>query len=205
MHAVKVLRVKVGDTLHVTDGNGHLYETIVDTIGKKSVNLRVVNMQFTPKESLPILAVGILKSRDRLEWLVEKSVELGISKLILMQTERSERSHVREDRIRAIQISAMKQCLSSWLPDLEIGTQFSAVVASCAQSGSQMITAHEKVVANTPWPTRTSGHIVTYFVGPEGGFSDAEIQLAVDAGSSLVSLGTRRLRTETAALAMLVR
>jgi 16S rRNA (uracil1498-N3)-methyltransferase len=146
----------------------------------------------------------MIKSRERLEWLVEKSVELGVSKLILMQTERSERSHVREDRLRAIQVSAMKQCLTSWLPELVTGVPFEAVLDEGKLSHQPMYIAHEKAASESKMLRTETAATPLLLVGPEGGFSDREVQLAVDAGAKMVSLGPRRLRAETAALAMLV-
>ncbi len=205
MHAVKVLRLKVRDAVHVTDGRGSIFETTVIAIGKKDVQLRVESRRFEPREPLPVLAVGMIKSRERLEWLVEKSVELGISKLILMQTERSERTHVREDRLRAIQVSAMKQCLTSWLPDLATGMSFEAVLEEGKSANQPTFIAHEKAAPESKMPHNETPASPLLLVGPEGGFSDREVQLAVDAGATMVSLGPRRLRAETAALAVLCR
>lgn len=205
MHAVKVLRTKVGDTVHVTDGKGSFFETTVIAVGTKDVQLRVDSRRFVPREQLPVLAVGMIKSRERLEWFVEKSVELGVSKLILMQTERSERSHVREDRLRAIQVSAMKQCLTSWLPELVTGVPFEAVLHEGKLANQPMYIAHEKAASESKMFHTETAAAPQLLVGPEGGFSDREVQLAVDAGATMVSLGPRRLRAETAALAVLVK
>ncbi len=205
MHAVKVLRAKVGDTVQVTDGTGSFFETTVISVGKKDVQLRVDGRRFVPREQLPVLAVGMIKSRERLEWLVEKSVELGVSKLILMQTERSERSHVREDRLRAIQVSAMKQCLTSWLPELVTGVSFESVLDEGKLAHQPIYIAHEKASSESRMPLADTPDAPLLLVGPEGGFSDREVQLAVHAGATMVTLGPRRLRAETAALAMLVK
>lgn len=205
MHAVKVLRTKVGDTVHVTDGKGSFFETTVLGVGKKDVQLRVDSRLFSPRESLPVLAVGMIKSRERLEWLVEKSVELGVSKLILMQTERSERSHLRGDRLRAIQVSAMKQCLTSWLPELVTGVSFEAVLDEGKLAHQPMYIAHEKASSESKMLHSETSAAPLLLVGPEGGFSDREVQLALDVGATMVSLGPRRLRAETAALAVLVK
>jgi 16S rRNA (uracil1498-N3)-methyltransferase len=204
-HAVQVLRTKLGERVWVTDGSGNRYEAQVLSIGKRSLELKIVNRQFSPKEPLPVLAVGMIKSRERLEWLVEKSVELGVSKLILMQTERSERSHVREDRLRAIQISAMKQCLTSWLPELVTGVPFEAVLDEGKLAHQPMYIAHEKASSESKMLHTKTSAAPLLLVGPEGGFSDREVQLALDAGATMVTLGPRRLRAETAALAVLCR
>lgn len=204
-HAVQVLRTKLGETVWVTDGCGNRYESQVHLIGKRSLELKIMNRLFSPKESLPVLAVGMIKSRERLEWLVEKSVELGVSKLILMQTERSERSHVREDRLRAIQVSAMKQCMTSWLPELVTGMSFEAALDEGKLTHQPMYIAHEKASSESRLPHTDATASPLLLVGPEGGFSDREVQLAVDAGAKMVSLGPRRLRAETAALAVLVK
>lgn len=202
-HATQVLRIKPGEIVWVTDGCGNRYESHVLSIGKRSLELKIINRHFSSREPLPVLAVGMIKSRERLEWLVEKSVELGVSKLILMQTERSERTHVREDRLRAIQVSAMKQCLTSWLPELATGMSFEAVLEEGKSAYQPIFIAHEKAALESRMPHTDTPASPLLLVGPEGGFSDREVQLAVDAGATMVWLGPRRLRAETAALAVL--
>ena len=204
-HATQVLRTKLGEIVWVTDGCGNRYESQVLSIGKRSLELKIMNRLFSPKEQLPVLAVGMIKSRERLEWLVEKLVELGVSKLILMQTERSERTHVREDRLHAIQVSAMKQCLTNWLPELATGMSFEAVLEKGKSANQPMFIAHEKAAPESRIPHTDAPASPLLLVGPEGGFSDREVQLALDAGATMVSLGPRRLRAETAALAFLSR
>jgi 16S rRNA (uracil1498-N3)-methyltransferase len=204
-HATQVLRIKPGEIVWVTDGCGNRYESHVLSIGKRSLELKIINRHFSPREPLPVLAVGMIKSRERLEWLIEKSVELGVSKLILMQTERSERTHVREDRLRAIQVSAMKQCLTSWLPELVTGVSFEAVLDEGKLAHQPVYIAHEKASSESKMLHTETSAAPLLLVGPEGGFSDREVQLALDAGATMVSLGPRRLRAETAALAVLSR
>lgn len=200
-HALHVLRIKTGQTLWVTDGLGHRYETQVDRVEKTSAWLRIQSKVKINPRALPIIAVGMIKQRDRLEWLVEKSVEIGISGLILMHTHHAERSSVREDRLRQIQISAMKQCLSDWLPILEVGVNFEALLDRYADH--QQLIAHEK--ATRLMPASQVGELskLVLYIGPEGGFSEREIALAQNKGAQAWYLGSHRLRAETAALAAL--
>lgn len=200
-HALHVLRIKVGQTLWVTDGLGHRYETRVDRVEKTSAWLRIQSKVKSTPRALPLLAVGMIKQRDRLEWLVEKSVEIGISGLILMHTHHAERASVREDRVRQIQISAMKQCLTDWLPTLEVGVKFEALLDRYATH--QQLIAHEKATQVMHGSQVGELSKLVLYIGPEGGFSDREMEIAEKKGAQAWYLGPHRLRTETAAVAAL--
>jgi 16S rRNA (uracil1498-N3)-methyltransferase len=200
-HALHVLRIKTGQTLWVTDGMGHRYETRVERVDKSNAWLQIHSRIETPPRALPILAVGMIKQRDRLEWMVEKSVELGVSRLILMHTHHSERTSVREDRIRQIQISAMKQCLSNWLPALEVGLSFEDLLDRYPDH--QRLIAHEKATQVISAEQVGALSEVVLCIGPEGGFSDREIELAEIRKAQTWWLGPHRLRAETAAIAAL--
>ncbi len=199
-HAVKVLRMKVGDQLKITNGKGLMLTAEVETIASKSCTLKVIESEEIKKPSPQRwLAVAPTKNADRLEWLVEKATELGITGIVPILCERSERKVQKIDRLEKIAIAALKQSQQAWLPEIPEPIAFSAFleqeikgqgfIAHCNEG-------HKRKLAQL----YSIGENVTLFIGPEGDFTDKEVKLALSKGCQPVSLGTNRLRTETAAL-----
>ena len=140
------------------------------------------------------------KNLDRMEWLVEKAVEVGIERLTFLRCARSERRELKLERLEKIAISALKQSGQTWLPQLDEMTDFAAFVATVEPETAFIAhledgerTELKQVVGNAPR--------CCVLIGPEGDFTPAEIELALGRGIQPVSLGASRLRTETAALA----
>lgn len=202
-HLTTVLRRKTGDSVLVTDGVGHFYNGVVDQIGKKEVSIRIESTQVVP-ETQPrlFLAVAPTKNIDRFEWMLEKAVEVGISAIIPLRCQRSERDTVRLDRLEKIAISASKQSLRAWFPKVFPLTDFKTVLQQAPVSRKLIAWCddaprpHLKTVVE---PTDT-----LILIGPEGDFSPDEVALAKQAGCLEISLGKARLRTETAGLAAAV-
>jgi len=145
--------------------------------------------------------MGMIKKRQRLEFAVEKLVELGASEIILFESQRTERSNIRIDRLEDKAISAMKQSLRAWLPDIKVYHSFEEVLEQHGTHPSYI--AHVKVKAENSFTSITKErNSMLMMVGPEGGFSESEIDLASNYGVEQVSLGPYRLRTETAAIHM---
>lgn len=198
-HAVKVLRLRQGDELFITDGLGALYRCRIQNMGKKMAGLSVLDVEneepLTPELTL---CIGLIKKRDRLEFAVEKAVELGINKIVVYRGDQSEKQNVRIDRLESTALSAMKQSLGTYLPAISL---CESLKSALEQSGSDV----RKIVADQD---SSSGVIpkgdekYCLIVGPEGGFSSGEKDLLTSADSISYSLGTKRLRTETAAIAM---
>lgn len=203
-HAAKVMRVREGDTLTIVDGEGGRYEGPVRRITKKSVQVEITSRQqvAAPVPEL-ILGMGIIKKRDRLEFAVEKAVELGARHIVLFRSERTIKENVRMDRLEAIVQSAMKQSLRSWLPTLSLA--HSAIEVIRRYNRARCLVAHEKVDKSAVSFSTEGAEQQLLMIGPEGGFSPQEIEQAVEAGAELVSLGSYRLRAETAAIAFLSR
>lgn len=201
-HISRVLRHQVDDALHVTDGKGTVVRGNIRAITKKRVTVSISERHFLekPPSANIILAVGIIKQRDRLEMLIEKATEIGVGTICLMQTSRSERTNIRLDRLGAIAISAMKQSLQAWVPMLRLGT-----IEDALGESSQSYIAHEQPMdkKHTRFENIDISQPLTLFVGPEGGFTDEEVQKVVNAGSKVVDLGENRLRAETASLKLL--
>ena len=202
-HIVKVLRMRSGEEIFVTDGKGNLAQGTLVFEGKR-VSLDVKEIQenlpnFSPKLHI---AIAPTKNIDRIEYFVEKATELGISEITLLQTEKTERKNLNIDKLRKQSIAASKQSLRSHFPIINDLTKFSdfikevnhkiTFVAHCNENleriDLQMLQSSESENAQN----------ITFLIGPEGDFSDQEIQLLAQKGVKAVSLGNQRLRTETA-------
>lgn len=203
-HAVRTLRHGVGDEIVVVDGSGGRYRvrlTEADKRGAAGEILREEREVGEPEYRLT-LGLGLLKSASRFETFAEKAVELGVGTIFPLETERTERMRVKAGRLENILVAAMKQSGRSRLPALEEPQAFANALEVDAPL---RILCHETadVSASLPRildaaPTREA---LTILVGPEGGFSEAEVTKARAAGWSVASLGPRRLRAETAAIA----
>ncbi|MEQ9266716.1 MAG: RsmE family RNA methyltransferase [Balneolaceae bacterium] len=200
-HISKVLRHKVGDTILVADGEGSRFDVVIREMSKQSV---VGNIQKKREEPAPaarkILALGLLKKRDRLEFAVEKAVELGASEICLFNSDHSERNNSKEERLKTIILSAFKQSGRFWLPKLVLLDSLDQVFSSYANSGFVM--AHEQIEISNQ-PKELIGSQTVLMVGPEGGFSKREVELNKEKGGEFISLGKNRLRAETAVVAFL--
>lgn len=204
IHASKVMRVQEGDKLMVVDGKGGRYKGPIRTITGKTVQIEIEDEQRDPApDPALILGMGIIKKRDRLEFAIEKAVELGASRICLFRSEHTVKENVRMDRLESKALSAMKQSLRAWLPEISIFHSFKTLLDSFSEAN--LLAAHEKVEPDNPRNTLSSiseGDKLL-LVGPEGGFSDDEIDLLRKREGRVVSLGSNRLRTETAAIAFL--
>jgi 16S rRNA (uracil1498-N3)-methyltransferase len=200
-HCTRVLRMKADDEIRVTDGKGHIYTGNIELAHDKKTSIQVISSDTV--DPLPYqlhLYVALTKHSDRLEWMLEKAVELGIASFTPLITHRTERKHIRVDRLESTVLSAMKQSLNAWLPTVNEPVKFSEIISS-ALSGVKLIAhcneAPRKVLTEIDLPVVT--HI---FIGPEGDFTMEEVDLAVKEGAQGISLGNSRLRTETAGLAV---
>ncbi|MEQ9310232.1 MAG: RsmE family RNA methyltransferase [Balneolaceae bacterium] len=201
LHITKVLRHKIGDIILVADGEGARFEVKITEITKKSVLTKVLTTQCEASpQKKKILALGTIKKRDRLEFAIEKGVELGASEICLFNADHSERAKLNKDRIETQIISAFKQSGRFWLPKLRILNSLDEVFTY--YSDSIFIMAHEETEVNQQ-PTELITNQNILLVGPEGGFSSREVALNKEKGGTFVSLGKNRLRAETAAVAFL--
>lgn len=198
-HAVKVLRLKAGDQINVTDGEGTLYRCEIISIAKHRADLRVLDSKKDSRE-LPelVLCIGILKKRDRLEFAVEKAVELGVNKVVVFRGDHSEKQNVRLERLENTVLSAMKQSLRYYLPEVEIEESLQSALAKTG-NGTAIILADQETTSQ-----KIPGKFSSYFlvVGPEGGFSSDETDILKSFDTISYSLGSKRLRTETAAITL---
>ena len=205
-HAVRVLRMCEGDELHVTDGKGNLYRCQIVEANDKACVVNVIAQEFSIFNSqfLIHLAVAPTKNPSRMEWLVEKAVEIGVGEITLLQCDHSERSFLKTDRLEKLAVSAMKQSLHTVLPKINPAVKLSDWLnsqLSTLNSQLKFIAHCEADKPRTPLAAALKpGKDVVVLIGPEGDFSAEEIALALACGFQPVSLGPSRLRTETAAL-----
>ena len=200
-HCTKVLRRKAGDKIHITDGKGFLYEAVITVADPVECKFEIHERKIEDVKSFGIhIAISPTKHPDRLEWFVEKAVELGVDKITIMNCEHTEPSHYKFERLEKIAISAMKQSLRLTLPNIEGPTDFSTVINET--SAASKFIAHVDA-SNTDHLKNIAPPDSVYLVliGPEGDFSPHELQLAAAKKFLKVSLGSNRLRTETAGLA----
>jgi len=203
-HAVRVLRHRPGDEVEAVDGSGTLYRCRLLDNNHRGAAVEIVERIPLPKVWKPYITVAVAptKHADRMEWLVEKLVEIGIDRFVPLRCERSERKELKHDRIEKIAVSAMKQSLKAILPRIDDTMPLKQFLGECAVSSNQKFVGY--CDADTPRrllaKAYTTGSDVTLLIGPEGDFSPAEIKACLDARFTPVTMGDNRLRTETAAL-----
>ena len=199
-HIAKVLRKKKGDLIMVTNGTGWLFEATLETASPASCEATITNSQkFIQPMHWLHLAVAPTKNSDRFEWFLEKATEIGVNEITPVICERSERKTVKAERLIRIMESAMKQSKRVYLPKLNPAIRLSEFLDQ-EHPGLRFIAhCHEEEKLELKRRVAPDKDI-TILIGPEGDFSDAEVDLAYEKGFYPVSLGEARLRTETAAV-----
>lgn len=197
-HAVRVRRIRAGETVEIFDPSGQAFEAIVEQIGDDAATLRVTR-QLPSRESSLRLTLGLaLIQPDKFELVLQKATELGVTRIVPVISERVEirleRVEKKFDRWERIIAEAVKQCGRAIAPVLDSPARFEHIVslpaprlildADASQSSLELITDE-----------------LTMLIGPEGGFSERELEVALDAGCRGLRLGPRRIRAETAAIA----
>lgn len=202
-HCLKILRHQVGDMIRVTDGIGSFYDC--EILNSKDASLKIIRKEKDPNASRHSLhiAVAPTKSGERTDWMIEKLIEFGIGEITFIDCDHSERTKINLERCERIAISAMKQSLKAVLPkinplitfkkfiEMNHGPNCSKIIAHCDESEIKNEIASLNLLPKT-----------ICCIGPEGDFSKPEIILAHEHQFVEVALGSSRLRTETAALAV---
>lgn len=206
-HLINVLRSRSGDVVELFNGTGLVAQAEIVATTKKSVELKILeSRRMTPSSRRVILGTAVPKG-DRFDWLIEKSTELGVTKLVPLVTTRSivDPRAGKLDKLRQTVISACKQSGRNHLMELSPVTTWPDFVAR-ELSGQTGFIAHPGPQSLPMTSDLLHGLTsVVFAVGPEGGFTDEEISLAVEHGARPVSLGPHILRIETAALALAAR
>ena len=197
-HCAQVLRMRLDDKLHLVNGKGLLSTAAIAVVDKKNTIVNIENfVQHSAPEKKIHIAISLLKNTGRFEWFVEKAIEIGVTAITPLICERTEKTQFKKDRMRQILIAAMLQSRQTYLPVLNDPDYYNAVVkkindpekfiAHCEKTAKKLLFDYSPVKDNA-----------VILIGPEGDFTNTEIEKAFAAGFLPVSLGATRLRTETA-------
>lgn len=206
MHAMRVLRLKGGDELFLMDGVGNFYRAQVTIAATHHCYYEILEVMPQERQWKGHfhLAIAPTKMMDRIEWMVEKATEVGVDEISFLNCAFSERRVVKNPRVEKIIVSAMKQSHKAWKPVLNEMSTFAHFIEQPRAGVKYIAHCYDEIprvnlfdeLRKTPDETE-----MTVLIGPEGDFSIDEVRQAVDHGYQSVSLGTSRLRTETAGLA----
>ena len=199
-HATKVLRKKKGDILDFTDGKGNFYKAEITLADSRKCRLKIVSSEQKEKQHNYHLHIAIAptKNMDRFEWFLEKATEIGIDEITPIICSRSERKVIKTERCNRILLSAIKQSLKYHLPKLNEAISLTNFIKQDLK-GAKYI-AHCEDGEKNELKTVSKAEKTLILIGPEGDFSPKEIELALQNQFKAVSLGTSRLRTETAGI-----
>ena len=217
-HVIRVLRMKQGDKVFLTDGKGKYYESEIIFDNAKKCMLNIIrSIEDNTKRNFHLtIAIPPTKSIDRFEWFLEKATEIGCDEIIPLSCKHSERTIIKPERLNKVLVSAMKQCLKSQLPKLHGLTEFrkfidNSVNVQDTERVTRKFIGHIPELSELEFPPQNpQGKLLSkslipnpnskilIAIGPEGGFSEEEIALAVQNSFIPMSLGNSRLRVETA-------
>ncbi len=205
-HAIRVLRLSLHDVVNITDGGGRLFSCrIVDANPKRcSVEVTSTIEEFEPLPYRLTMCVAPTKNIERFEWFLEKATEIGVSEIFTLLSAHSERKVIKWEREEKVITSAMKQSLKAYHPTLHDITPLKQII-------EHESTATQRFIAHCGEPQSVEGKEylgdlvdkgsnIEILIGPEGDFSPEEVAAALAKGYREISLGTQRLRTETAAV-----
>ncbi|MBS1496126.1 MAG: 16S rRNA (uracil(1498)-N(3))-methyltransferase [Bacteroidetes bacterium] len=200
-HIVQVLRMQQGEQLQLTDGRGNMHLAEIAGSNRKRCPVKILE---TVKHSKPArevtIAISLIKNNSRFEWFLEKATEIGVTAIIPIISERTEKQHFRIERMQAILVSAMLQSKQTWLPALAEPVKYLQLINTAIDAKKMIAYCEEtenrkSIITEAPLP----GHKLV-LIGPEGDFTPGEIQTALANNFIPVSLGHTRLRTETAGI-----
>jgi len=198
-HIIKVLRMKQGDTVHFTDGKGHLFHCRITEDNPRACIVEIIKTEEgNDRRNFYLhMAVAPTKNINRFEWFLEKATEIGVDQITPFISEHSERKVIKPERLNRVITAAVKQSLKTWHPVLDDAMNFSEVIKTDF-NGDKYIAYIDPEVTLELSKAYTPGSNAIVLIGPEGDFSPEEIELAKKEGFIPVKLGPSRLRTETA-------
>jgi 16S rRNA (uracil1498-N3)-methyltransferase len=201
-HCTQVLRKKVGDSIHLFDGIGTVADCTIISITKKEC---IVSIDFTRSEKANFphihIAIAPTKNIDRFEWFLEKATEIGVNEITPLLCKRMERDKINMARLQTIIMTAAKQSMQLHVPILNPLIKMGAFLKQNDENAAQKLIAYCDYENNTPFRDNyLSGNNVKILVGPEGDFTNEEVQLSFANGYKATALGPKRLRTETAGI-----
>ncbi len=194
-HCIRVLRNKIGSQIEIINGHGGQFLCEITNDHHKKCEVKIINKtQHSLKQHETHIAMAIPKSSDRLEWFMEKATEIGINRLSLINCEHSERRNLNHSRLTKITVSALKQSKRFHLPIIEKPINFNDFINKYPKGYIGHCNLDNKILG------KEMNQLIPFLIGPEGDFSNKEIQRAKASGYIAVDLSKNRLRTETAAL-----
>lgn len=202
-HCIRVLRMTIGDELHLTDGRGTMHRCkVVDDNAKRCV-VEVVETtpEYEPLGYRLVMAVAPTKIIDRFEWFLEKATEIGVTEIYPIECEHSERRQIKDEREEKVITAAVKQSLKAYHPKLHPMTSVRDVIAMDFE-GDKFIAHCDSSFGQKEYLGKLvkKSRDTLILIGPEGDFSKEEINFAAQNGFTAITLGRERLRTETAAV-----
>lgn len=200
-HCIRVLRHKAGDIIHVIDGKGNSFETeIIDDNPQKCAVKILSKKQIASSKKYHLhIAISPTKNADRIEWMLEKCTELGVSEFSFIICKRTEKTGIKTERFKKIAESAVKQSMQALLPVIHEVQNFKDFISKNRNHEHKYI-AHCLEKEKTKLKDVLLHDTALLLIGPEGDFTEDEINVALENGFIPLSLGNTRLRTETAGL-----
>ena len=200
-HIVQVLRMQNGEQLQLTNGKGILFSAeITDNNRKKCVVSVLQKSEIDNRQSKITIAISLIKNSTRFEWFLEKATEMGVSEIIPLVCSRTEKNAFKFERMKSILVSAMLQSQQCWLPVMHAPVKFNELVKSAIHQQKFIAHCIDDAKGNLADLNNESLSSKIILIGPEGDFTPAEIELALQNHYSAVTLGETRLRTETAGI-----
>ncbi len=198
-HCIRVLRLDVGDEITIVDGKGGLFKTRIVQPEPKRCQVEVYETihEFEKRNHYLHIAIAPTKNIERFEWFLEKATEIGIDEITPLLCEHSERKVVNNERLEKIIVSAMKQSIKAYLPKLNPMVSIKQFIHAKNEGDLFIAHCYKKELnhlKNEIKPNKNN----TILIGPEGDFSPDEVSMAIQHNYKEISLGTSRLRTETA-------
>ena len=200
-HCVRVLRLEQGDQITLVDGRGGYFTAEITDPNPKRCSVKIIRseLNFGLRKFQVHVAIAPTKNIERIEWFLEKATEIGLDRVTPLLCRYSERKEIKPERLEKVMVSAMKQSLKAYLPQLDELTKFKDLISE-PFDGQKFVAhceeQHRDLLKDLVIPNQN----YLILIGPEGDFSSEEIEMALDAGFRPVSLGDSRLRTETAGL-----
>ena len=207
-HLTHVMRRREGDLIGLIDGEGTAYLVTITELQKR-IAVGTIQSAYPMLHEHPVsvtVAVAVLKNPSRFDYLIEKLTEVGIRSFVPLFTARTIPQHARTERWQKLALAAAKQCGRCIIPHIQTPTTLVEFLRRPEYHGIRRWILHEETSEDMPLPSeKREGGTESILIGPEGGFTDEEVASAAAIGYRAVSVGTRRLRTETAAIAAAVR
>lgn len=198
-HCIRVLRLEQGHEIILVDGKGGFFTAQIVDPNPKRCSVKVIKseLNFGLRSFQVHVAIAPTKNIERIEWFLEKTTEIGINHITPLLCRFSERKEIKTERLEKVMVSAMKQSLKAYLPQLDPLTKFNDFISQ-PFDGQKFIAHCDEQHRDSLKKMILPNQNYLILIGPEGDFSSEEIKMAIDAGFHPVSLGDSRLRTETA-------